>query len=120
MTGPLEPELIPMRFGLPHMRYPTAYVWLVFVSSLDVILTFVILAFGGHEVNPIAALVIETWGVPGAIGFKFALTLIVIMCCEVVGRRKDHVGRNLAILAVGISAFPVVWSFSLLIRHQYL
>src|SRR5262249_30759008 len=36
--------------GNPPVRYPNEYVWLVFVSALDVMLTWVVLSTGGGEV----------------------------------------------------------------------
>lgn len=99
------------------MRYQSEYVWLIFVSSLDIMLTWAILRRGGHEVNPLAELVINAWGLYGAIGFKFALMLFVIVSCEIIGRRTDRAGRRLAGIAVLVSASPVIWSFTLLIDH---
>jgi hypothetical protein len=99
------------------MRYQDQYVWLVFVSSLDIMLTWAILGRGGEEVNPVAKLVIDAWGLNGAIAFKFALMLFVIIACEVIGRQRDHVGRRMAWIAVAISASPVVWSLTLLVDH---
>ncbi len=101
----------------PEMRHQSAYVWLIFFSSLDIMLTWAILRRGGEEVNPIARQVIGMWGLHGAIVFKFALMLFVIVSCEVISRRREHVGRRLSWVAVGISAFPVVYSFGLLIDH---
>ena len=106
-----EPEVS----GLPEMRYQSGYVWFVFVSSLDIMLTWLILKRGGVELNPVAELVINSWGLPGAIGFKFALTLFVIIACEITGRHKDRVGRNLITVAIVLSSVPVVWSLSLLL-----
>ena len=108
-----QPKLI----SLPEMRYQTGYVWFIFVSSLDIILTWVILRKGGVEVNPIAKLVIDSWGLPGAIGFKFALMLFVIIACEIVGRTRDALARKLIILGILISSFPVVWSLTLLLLN---
>ena len=46
--------------ALPEMRYQDTYVWLVLVSALDVMLTMLMLSFWeSHEVNPIAAAVID-------------------------------------------------------------
>jgi hypothetical protein len=101
----------------PEMRHQSAYVWLIFFSSLDIMLTWAILRRGGEEVNPIARQVIDMWGLHGAIVFKFALMLFVIVACEVISRKREHVGRRLSWVAVGISAFPVVYSFGLLIDH---
>ena len=99
------------------MRYQSAYLWFIFVSSLDIILTWVILRKGGVEVNPIAELVIDSWGLPGAIGFKFALMLFVIISCEIVGRTRDALARKLIILGIQISSFPFVWALSLLLLN---
>src|SRR5688500_9175108 len=102
-------------FSLPAMRYPNSYVWFVFFSSLDVMLTWAILNRAGREVNPVAHLVIEEWGLPGAIAFKFSLMLVVVTVCEEVGRKRDRVAGVLARIAVGVSAFPVVYSLALLV-----
>lgn len=100
------------------MLYPDEYVWFVFVSSMDLMLTWAILRKDGTEVNPIARWVIEVFGFPGAIIFKYGLMLFVIFVCEFVGRTgKD--GRWLARLAVAISAFPVAYSLGLLTIHAW-
>ena len=99
---------------IPEMRYQNSYALFVFVSCLDIILTWVILYRGGLEVNPVAKLVIDAWGPPGAIIFKLSLMLFVIIACEIVGRKSDLKGRVLALVAILISGFPVVWSLSLL------
>ena len=97
------------------MRYQNAYIWFVCVSSLDIMLTWVILRKGGVEVNPVAKEVIATWGLPGAIGFKFSLMLFVIISCEIVGRTRDGVARKLILLGILISSFPVFWLLTLLL-----
>jgi hypothetical protein len=101
----------------PEMHFQNAYVWLVFVSSLDIMLTWKILDRGGVEVNPVAKIVIDAWGMHGAIAFKFALMLWVIVACELLARKKRSAGRFLAYLAVAISASPVAWSLCLLAWH---
>ena len=102
---------------IPEMRYQNGYALFVFVSCLDIILTWVILYRGGLEVNPVARIVIESWGLPGAIIFKFSLMLFVIVACEIVGRKSDLKGRSLVVVAILISAFPVCWSLFLLGRN---
>ena len=108
-----QPELT----DVPEMRYQNAYIWFIFVSSLDIMLTWVILRNGGEEVNPVAKLVIDTWGLNGAILFKFALVLFVIVSCEVVARVRPRTAHLLIWFGVLISAFPPVWSGYLLIRY---
>ena|SRR5690349_14366183 len=103
--------------GVPHMRYPNAYTWFLFFSSLDIMLTWAILMRNGSEVNPIAKAVIDRWGLPGAIVFKFSLMLFVIAVCEIVGRTHDQRARFLIWLAVIVSSIPVVYSLGLLVLH---
>jgi hypothetical protein len=107
----------PGLLDLPEMRFPELYVWLIFVSSLDIMLTWVILRDGGEEVNPVAKLVIDAWGLNGAILFKFGLILFVIICCEVISRVRPRVAFLLIWFGVLISSFPPVWSVALLIMH---
>jgi len=98
------------------MRYPNCYVWLVLVSTLDIILTKLVLELWfGYEVNPIARAVIGHMGTPGAVALKFGIVVFVIIMCEVIGRYRDRDGRVLATGAVLISAVPVVYSFALLL-----
>jgi hypothetical protein len=99
------------------MHYPNEYAWFLLFSSMDIMLTWVILVEGGSEVNPLAALVIDRWGLPGAIAFKFSLMLVVVMTCEVIGRRANRAARNLVQIAVVVSAMPVMFSLALLGLH---
>lgn len=103
----------------PEMHFQNHYTWFVFVSSLDIMLTWKILDRGGLEVNPVAKLVIDAWGMHGAIAFKFALMLWVIVACEILARLKRSAGKLLATLAVLISALPVAWSLTLLLWHAF-
>jgi len=103
--------------SLPPMRYPLLYLWFVLVSSLDIVLTWVVLQLGGWEVNPVAAAIIKHWGLPGAIGFKFSLMLIVIVLCEVIGRKRDSTARRLAGWSVGVSAMAPLYTIGLVALH---
>jgi len=112
----LRPEK-PQFLSLPPMRYQDRYVWLLLVSALDLILTMLVLfTWKGYEVNPVAAAVIQHLGFSGAIGLKFGLVILVILICEVIGRRSDRDGRSLATGAILIGAVPVVYTFVLLLR----
>lgn len=99
--------------------YPNEYVWFVFFSSLDVMLTWAILKRDGAEVNPIAKYVIDLWGLNGAIAFKFSLMIFVIIVCEIVGRTRPAAARRLIRLCIFVSALPVTWSLLLLLVHTY-
>jgi len=105
----------PPFLSLPEMRYQDRYVWLVLVSALDIILTMLVLyAWDGHEVNPVAHAVISHMGFVGAIGLKFGIVVLVILVCELIGRRSDREGRRLATAAIIINAAPVAYTFLLL------
>ena len=62
---------------------------------------------------------IDAWGMQGAIAFKFALMMWVIIACEILARMKRRAGKFLAYAAVVISASPVVWSLILLSVHAF-
>lgn len=107
---------LPRFLSLPEMRYQNRYVWLVFVSAMDVILTMlVLLVWQGSEVNPIADSIIYHRGFGWAIAFKFAMMLTVVLVCEVAGRISDRTGRKLATAAVVINALPVAYTLVLLL-----
>ena len=89
-------------------RYPDWYAWYVLLAALDVMLTWMVLHFGGREVNVLADWVIRRWQLPGMVVYKFATVVLVVVICEVVGRRRERLGRRLAEWAVAITAVPVV------------
>ena len=98
--------------------YPNAYVWLVFVSAMDIIMTRIVLAFGGSEVNPVALLAIKGGGLWGLIAFKFIIIALVIILCEIIGRHKYITGKRLSIFGVVVSAMPGAWAFVLLLTND--
>ncbi|MSR33878.1 MAG: hypothetical protein EXS12_03635 [Phycisphaerales bacterium] len=110
----------PAWLSVPAMRYQDGYVWFVLLASLDIILTWYILLKGGMEVNPVAKVVIDRWDIAGAIAFKFSLVLFVVVACEIVGRHQDKLGKRLILCAMFISAFPVLWSLTLLFMRGFL
>ncbi len=124
---PASPPDRPAWRSLPQMRYQNAYVWIVFFSFMDVLLTLLILSLGEDavsEVNPVALFVIDGWGgvhglgMAGASGLKFTLVVLAIVICEIVGRSSDRKGRYLARILACIAAAPVVWSLWLLLVNQ--
>ncbi len=98
--------------------YPDQYAWLLLVSCLDIMLTWVILHLGGREVNGIAHRAIEFAGHWGLIGLKLACVIVVIAICETIGRREMNKGKRLSEWAIAISAFPVVAALVQLALYQ--
>jgi hypothetical protein len=102
------------------VRYPNAYVWFIFLAALDIMLTYLILhpvlfprdammiESRGAEENVVAGWVIEHWDVPGMVAFKFALVVVVVVLCEVIGRHRDSIGRRIAEWAVAVTVIPVL------------
>ncbi len=97
--------------------YPNLYAWFVFLSTMDVLMTFVVLWFGGSEANSLANWVLERWGFAGLTIFKFVLVTFVIVLCEVIGRRDAGAGRLLIRAGLVLTCVPVVLAFLLLIRN---
>ena len=87
--------------------FPDTYVWLVLVSSMDVMLTWLFLELGGREVNPVAHFVLHLGGFEAMVIFKFTVIVMVVLICEFIGKHDMKTARRLAYLAVGISSIPI-------------
>jgi hypothetical protein len=94
----------------PNTLYPNHYVWYVLLSTIDVLLTSLILSdeFKGREVNLIADRFIRQFGWWGAVALKYSTVIIVVAVCEIVGRRRtERAGRMLAVCSIVISLVPI-------------
>ncbi len=101
------PESVGSR-GKVHVLYPDRYVWYVFVSALDIILTVTVLVhLGMREANTFAQWSIDHFGTWGLIGLKFLSVIVVVMICEFIGRRDVRRGGRLAYIAIGLSLIPI-------------
>lgn len=96
-----------MRTLREPVLFPKAYGSYVLLAALDVLLTWTILGMGGVELNAIAAWVIEHGGPKGMTLYKFLTVALVLITCELVGRRQQTAGKSLARAAVVISMLPV-------------
>lgn len=104
--GPVA--IAPPRWLHRAALFPALYTWFVFLSAVDLLLTWLILHAGGREVNAIADWVIHHYNVRGVIVFKFVVVVLVLCICEAVGRLRTDLGRTLARWAVVLTAFPVI------------
>jgi hypothetical protein len=114
--GSQRPRPAWRRFLRQPALYPTLYTWYVFVSALDILFTWRILHANGTEVNVLADWIINQQDIKGLAVFKFLTVAVVILICEVVGRRRYETGAKLARWAVALSAFPVVVGGAQLVR----
>lgn len=91
-----------------HVLYPDRYVWYVFVSALDIIITVTVLVhLGMREANTFAQWSIDHFGTWGLVGLKFLSVIVVIGICEYIGRRDPRRGGRLAYIAIGLSLIPI-------------
>ena len=115
-TGPANGEpLRPRTSADPSWNaplFPTAYVWLIFLSAMDCLMTWMVLYFGGEELNHIANTILERFDMAGMVAYKFILITFVIFCCELVGRRRPRTGLRLVTAAVALSTVPVTFAFA--------
>lgn len=116
-TSPPGRLSIGERLGQKPMLYQQRYVWFVFLSVMDVMMTWIILSAGGRELNWIANAVIEFGGKVWLIGYKMAIVVLVIMLIETIGRMKPTTGSQVATAAIAITAFPVVFAIAQILLY---
>lgn len=100
------------------MLYENHYVWFVFLSTLDLLYTWIILLHGGQELNNIADLVIQSYGIWGLLAFKFSLVTLVVIMIEIIGRNRPQTGLRVAWTAIFITIFPVTVGLSQLVMFS--
>lgn len=104
-------EALALAAGRRWIRFPDHYAWYILVSSLDIMLTDLVLReFGAEEVNTIANWMLQRLGVVGLVLLKVATIAVVVVICDLVARRSVQQGRRLAEWAIALSAVPVVVS----------
>jgi hypothetical protein len=81
---------------LPLQNETTTY---IFVSVLDIFMTYMLLRFGGIETNPIADYFFARWDIQGMIAFKMVMVAIVTVLAQIVGQK--HLARGRFILRLG-------------------
>jgi hypothetical protein len=97
--------------------YPRHYIWVVAIAALDILVTILVLATGGNELNALARWAIEHAGHLGLVAIK-GLTLAVVLCiCEYLGRHRPRVGLRLAEFALISNSVAV--AFGLVYLAQY-
>lgn len=100
-----------LRSRVPGVLFPDLYCWYVLASTLDILFTYIIIeVYKGWEANRVAAGIFERYGWPGMIALKYSTVILVLIVCELVARRNDRLAHRLAVLAVAVGAFPVLWA----------
>lgn len=108
-AGPMHPRRAAEGWSA---LYPDTYAWFVLLATLDIALTWIVLFFGGEELNAVARWILARYELVGMVVFKFSMVTLVICSCEYIGRKRRTTGRRLAEWAVAISAVPVVLAYA--------
>lgn len=90
------------------LTYPNTYTWLLLVSTLDILLTYVVLTLGGVEVNPVANWLLTHLDWYGLMLLKFTIVLFFIGICEAVARHDKPKGQRLAIYGIALTCVPLI------------
>lgn len=100
-----------LRSRIPGVRFPDLYCWYVLASTLDILFTYVVIVvYKGSEANRIAAHIFDKYGWPGMIALKYATVILVLLVCEVVAMKSEQAAQRLAIFAICVGAFPVLYA----------
>lgn len=92
----------------------------VFVSSLDLFMTYIMLSQGGGtfvEANPVARFFIAEWGAKGMVYFKFSMVAFVCVLAQIIARYRPRSARWILLGATMVVAVVVVYSMRLLLQH---
>ncbi len=100
--------------------------WFVLVSVLDIVMTFLALRFSAEgqtqlpivESNPVAHWFLSRWGIRGMALFKLAMTALVVVIAQVVGRTRPLVASGLLIGGTMVVGSVVVYTIRLLFLHR--
>lgn len=120
-VGPMAPAgaRLEQWWSVPALRYSFWHLMLLVASTLDLMVTWMILCRGGDEINPLAAVVWNSWsqwgdnpqaGLTGLSLYKFGIVTLVVILCEWVGRRKKKVGLRLSRFAVLLTLLVVLFA----------
>lgn len=90
----------------------------VAVNLLDILFTTILINSGSfYESNPIANMVLQSWGFEGMALFKLIIILFVMLIANVIANRKLGVSRAVLRLGTLIVGSVVVYSGFLMYQH---
>lgn len=102
-----------------HLPLETETCFFILANALDAIMTRVLLRLPQfRESNEIADSILDRFGMPGMIAFKFIIVAAVVIIAQVIARRKLHVARYLLIGGTIIVFAVVIYSGYLWVAHS--
>ena len=113
-----RPESASWRMFFKRLPLEHETVRFIFVSALDVFLTYLLITQDRfHEGNPVARFFLNHWGMRGMIYFKFGMVAFVAVLAQIIARKQPETARKLLNLATVIVIFVLIYSLTLLVRH---
>lgn len=113
-----RPESASWRMFFKRLPLEQETVRFIFVSALDVFLTYLLITQDRfHEGNPVARFFLNHWGMQGMIYFKFAMVAFVAVLAQIIARKQLETARRLLNLATIIVICVLIYSLILLARH---
>jgi len=96
----------------------TESVAFIFLSALDIFMTWTLLTQGGFiESNPVARYFLDHWGRKGFVGFKFAMVAFICLLAQAIALKKPELARKVLNFGSLVVFFVVIYSLTLLLRH---
>ena len=89
----------------------------IFVSVLDIFMTYILMHFGAIEANPIANFFFSRWNIRGLIGFKLIIVSVVCLIAQAIVATRPRTARGLLVAGTLITGAVVVYSIRLLVIH---
>lgn len=84
--------------------YPDVHRWFLALAAVDVVLTAIVLSLGGQEANLVPRAVLARAGLAGMVALKTASVVCILLACEFVGRKREPIGRRLALAATAANS----------------
>ena len=108
------------------LQFESEVSWFVLVSLLDIVMTWLALRFSAEgrttstivEGNPVAHWVLARSGIQGMVVFKLAMTAVVVIIAEIVGRTRPQTARLLLAGGILVVGGVVVYTMRLLFLHR--
>ena len=102
-----------------HLPLETESCFFILANALDAIMTRLLLNFPQfRESNVIADYILDRFGMPGMIAFKFIIVTVVVLIAQIIAPRKLHVARYLLIGGTIIVFGVVIYSCYLWVAYS--
>ena len=109
IEAPTAPAI--WRLMIDQVKFPVETALFILVNTLDVVFTILLLSTGAfHESNPVANMVLQTWGIAGMVYFKFAFVLGIVIIAQYIANREYNTARGLLYFGTSVVGAVVTYS----------